>query len=253
VLAFLTDITCAPLGGEDEHGFTLSFHFAANPHFSNAVLTKRYKWADEDEDMLEEATGTVISWSAGKDTTVKVMKKKPKKGGKPLTKLEPCESFFRFFTPPEVPGEEDELSEEEAEALQDAMEADFEIGAVLRDEIIPSAVSWFTGAAVEGGDDEEEEGDEDEEDDDEDEEDEEDDDGEEGPAKAKPKGKGGKGGGKGGAAGEQPECKQVRIPPCRARRHTPRPGRATPPSPPFPSAPVLTACPCPALSQCQQQ
>jgi nucleosome assembly protein 1-like 1 len=205
VLAFLTDITCAPLG-EDVHGFTLSFHFSANPHFSNSVLTKSYKWADEDEDMLEEAKGTAINWSAGKDTTVKVMKKKPKKGGKPLTKLEPCESFFRFFSPPEVPGEDDELSEEESEALQDAMEADYEMGAVIRDEIIPSAVSWFTGAAVQGEEDEDEEGDE-EEDDEEDEDEDEDDEGEEGPAKAKAKGKGGKGKG-GGAAGDNPECKQ---------------------------------------------
>jgi nucleosome assembly protein 1-like 1 len=35
------------------------------------------------------------------------MKKKPKKGSKPgppQTKLEPCDSFFNFFSPPQVGG-----------------------------------------------------------------------------------------------------------------------------------------------------
>ena len=159
MLAYLTDVSAAPLGGE-AHGFTLSFRFAANPFFSNEVLTKTYQWADEDEDMLELAKGTDIAWAAGKDTTVKVMKKKPKKGGKPLTKLEPCESFFRFFSPPALPEDADELSEEEAEALQDAVESDYEMGATIREEIIPQAVAWFTGAAIEAGEDEEDEEDE---------------------------------------------------------------------------------------------
>jgi nucleosome assembly protein 1-like 1 len=204
VLAHLVDIRTAPLGGE-EHGFTLTFHFSENPFFSNSVLTKTYKWADEDEDMLELAKGTEIAWAAGKDTTVKVMKK-AKKGGKPLTKLEPCESFFRFFSPPDMPEEEDELTEEDAEALQEAVEADFELGAAIREEIIPQAVSWFTGAAVEAGDDDEEE---DEEDDEEDDEDEESDDEDDSPQKGKGKAQAKKGPkGPPGAAGDNPECKQ---------------------------------------------
>lgn len=43
---------------------------------------------------------------AGKDVTVKVMKKKPKKGAKPdakpQMKTEKVESFFNFFDPPQV-------------------------------------------------------------------------------------------------------------------------------------------------------
>eukprot|EP00976_Prorocentrum_cordatum_P023144 472104-Prorocentrum_minimum.AAC.2 len=60
---------------------------------------------DEDDPILEKAEGTEIKWKAGKNVTVKVMKKKPKKGGKnakPITKTEPCESFFNFFSPPQV-------------------------------------------------------------------------------------------------------------------------------------------------------
>lgn len=41
--------------------------------------------------------------------TPQVMKKKPKKGGKPdakpQTKIEPVESFFNFFSPPNVRGQ----------------------------------------------------------------------------------------------------------------------------------------------------
>jgi nucleosome assembly protein 1-like 1 len=41
------------------------------------------------------------------------MKKKPKKGGKPdakpQIKTEKVDSFFNFFSPPEVPGDDDEV------------------------------------------------------------------------------------------------------------------------------------------------
>ena len=64
-----------------------------------------------------------------------VMKKKPKKGAKPgtkpLTKLEPVPSFFSFFSPPEVPAEGTELSEDAIEELQATMEEDYEMGWVL--------------------------------------------------------------------------------------------------------------------------
>ena len=61
-------------------------------------------------------SSTVIEWQPGKNLTEKVFKKKPKKGtrsSKPITKTEPCDSFFNFFSPPAMPTEEDELDEEE--------------------------------------------------------------------------------------------------------------------------------------------
>jgi hypothetical protein len=73
-----------------------------------------------------------IEWNAGKNLTQKVMKKKPKKGAKntkPVTKTEQCESFFNFFTPPQVP-EDDDIDQDTAEALQDSMEQDYDIGYV---------------------------------------------------------------------------------------------------------------------------
>jgi nucleosome assembly protein 1-like 1 len=62
------------------------------------------------------------------------MKKKPKKGGKPdgkpMTKQETVESFFNFFSPPEVPPQGTNLDEKEAENLQELMEEDYEMGCV---------------------------------------------------------------------------------------------------------------------------
>ena len=242
-----------PSEQQRECGFRLAFVFEMpNPYFdspADGVLTKTYHMAaDDEEGMLERAVGTRVAWKAGKDPTVKILKKKPKPGsrgkpssGKPMTKIEKTESFFNFFSPPAVPEEGDEdLDEEEVEALQEALEEDYELGEAFRDELIPHAVSFYTGemAEMEGEeeedyeDEDEDEDDDDEdddnEDDDEEEEDEDDDDSEEekdrrAPSRGKQargggggKRSGGKGGGGGGAKGGAPqdtgekpaECKQ---------------------------------------------
>ncbi|PWA94905.1 nucleosome assembly protein 1,4 [Artemisia annua] len=206
---------------DDPKGFKLEFFFDTNPFFTNSVLTKVYHMIDDDEPILEKAIGTTIEWLPGKCLTQKILKKKPKKGSKnakPITKTEDCESFFNFFSPPEVPDDEEEIEEDMAEELQNQMEQDYDIGSTIRDKIIPHAVSWFTGEANQedfgGFDDEDDEGDEDDDDDDEieedDDEDDEDDEDEE-ETKTKKKSSGSKKGGNTAAGGEAerpPECKQ---------------------------------------------
>ena len=62
------------------------------------------------------AARTEIDWFPGKNLTVRVVKRKAKKGGKNakmVTKTEPCDSFFNFFSPPVIPTEDDEMDEEE--------------------------------------------------------------------------------------------------------------------------------------------
>eukprot|EP00250_Pteridium_aquilinum_P008919 c18306_g2_i2 orf=648-1739(-) len=178
-LKYLKDIRSFNLEGEK--GFKLEFHFGENPYFKNTLLTKVYHMAEEDDPILERAEGTEIEWHPGKNVTQKLLQKKPKKGSKnakPVTKVEECESFFNFFDPPKVPEDDEDLDEETAERLQDLMEQDYDIGSTIKDKIIPHAVSWFTGEALQG--DEFEEAEEDEvEDDDEEEGEEEDDDEEE--------------------------------------------------------------------------
>lgn len=67
------------------------------------------------------------------------------------------DSFFNFFSPPDVPDDEADL-DEETEAL---LAADFEIGHFFRERIVPKAVLYFTGEALEDDfEEEEEEGDE---------------------------------------------------------------------------------------------
>ncbi|PIM99365.1 Nucleosome assembly protein NAP-1 [Handroanthus impetiginosus] len=223
-LKFLKDIKWSRI--DNPKGFKLEFYFDSNPFFKNSVLTKTYHMIDEDEPILEKAIGTEIEWYPGKCLTQKILKKKPKKGSKnakPITKTEQCESFFNFFSPPQVPQEDDDIDEDAAEELQNLMEQDYDIGSTIRDKIIPHAVSWFTGEAaqdeygdIEDDDDlDEEEDDEDEdEDDEEDEEDDEDEkDEDESKTRKKPSSVRKKSGrtpaGEGQQQGERPpECKQ---------------------------------------------
>ncbi|KAK4716243.1 hypothetical protein R3W88_014581 [Solanum pinnatisectum] len=176
-LKFLRDIKWSKI--DDPKGFKLEFFFETNPYFKNTLLTKTYHMIDEDEPILEKAIGTEIEWHPGKCLTQKILKKKPKKGSKnakPITKTEQCESFFNFFSPPQVPEDEEDIDEDAAEELQNLMEQDYDVGSTIRDKIIPHAVSWFTGEAAEDDDYADLEDDEDEDDDEENEEDEEDED-----------------------------------------------------------------------------
>ncbi|XP_039004889.1 nucleosome assembly protein 1;2-like isoform X2 [Hibiscus syriacus] len=195
-LKYLKDIKWYRI--EDPKGFKLDFYFNTNPYFKNTVLTKTYHMIDEDEPILEKAIGTEIEWYPGKCLTQKLLKKKPKKGSKnakQITKTEDCESFFNFFNPPQLPDDDEDIDEDTAEELQNLMEQDYDIGSTIRDKIIPHAVSWFTGEAMEGDeleleddDDDEEDDDEiDEDDDDEEDEDEDDDDEEDEEEETKPK------------------------------------------------------------------
>ncbi|XP_073149489.1 nucleosome assembly protein 1;2-like isoform X1 [Henckelia pumila] len=177
-LKFLQDIKWSRV--DNPKGFKIEFYFDTNPFFKNSVLMKTYHMIDEDEPILEKAIGTEIEWYPGKCLTQKILKKKPKKGSKnakPITKTEQCESFFNFFSPPQVPEEDEDIDEDAAEELQNLMEQDYDIGSTIRDKIIPHAVSWFTGEAADEFDDiEEEDEDLDEDDEEEDEEEEEDED-----------------------------------------------------------------------------
>lgn len=154
-------------------GFTLEFLFAPNDYFTNTVLTKEYEMRTEPdpEDPFSyegpeiiKCKGCSIDWKKGKNVTVKVMKKTQKHKGRgtkrTVTKTVQNDSFFNFFNPPEVPDEED--PDEDVEAL---LAADFEIGHFIRERIVPRAVLYFTGEALED-DDFDEEGEEEDEDED---------------------------------------------------------------------------------------
>jgi len=155
-------------------GFVLEFIFEPNDYFSNPVLTKEYfirfnldtenPLGYEGPDIIKCA-GCTIDWKPGKNVTVRQVKKvqKHKNRGtkRTVTQTVKNDSFFNFFDPPKV--EEDEEPDEDTEAL---LTADFEIGHFMRENIIPRAILYFTGEALE--DDDDYEGDEEDEDDDDD-------------------------------------------------------------------------------------
>lgn len=152
VLKFLRDIQAENLEENGAaRGFKLKFTFAENPFFTNTVLEKTYFMLADDDGVLEKSEGTKIAWHPGKDVTVKIMKKKPKKGkanAAPQTKTEKVESFFNFFDPPQLPDEDVEVDEETIDELQAEIEGDYEVGATIREKLIPNAVSWYIGEAV---------------------------------------------------------------------------------------------------------
>ncbi|XP_028263734.1 nucleosome assembly protein 1-like 4a isoform X2 [Parambassis ranga] len=137
--------------------FTLEFHFEPNGYFNNAVLTKVYKMKSEPDASdpfsfegpeIIDCEGCQIDWHKGKDVTVKTIKKKQKHKGRgtvrTVTKQVPNDSFFNFFNPVKASpdGELDEDSEF-------TLATDFEIGHFFRERIVPRAVLYFTGEALE--------------------------------------------------------------------------------------------------------
>ena len=166
----------------DQKGFTIEFEFTPNDYFTNTLLTKSYELRtgpDEHEPLAYEgpeivkSKGCTIDWKKGKNVTVKMVKKRQKHKNRGtirvVTKEVQTESFFNFFTPPTgtrddevrqarviflpvVPEDPDADMEDNDEMR--LMAADFEIGHMLRDSIIPKAVLYYTGEAGDDDDDE---------------------------------------------------------------------------------------------------
>ncbi|KAI8086832.1 nucleosome assembly protein-domain-containing protein [Gilbertella persicaria] len=187
-LKHLTDIRMTYL---EKPGFRLEFEFTENDFFTDKVLTKTYHYQDNvsgGDYVYDYAEGCQIHWKDGKDLTVTVETKKQRHKGTNKTRVVkrtvPAETFFNFFSPPTIPEDDNELDEEEAEGLDAKLEADYEMGEEFKEKIIPHAVDFFTGKALEYEDYDDEDDFEDdfltdednEEDDDEEEEDDDDDD-----------------------------------------------------------------------------
>jgi len=175
ILRHLTDLK-VKFSQSNPMGFTLEFFFSSNEYFTNPVLTKEYVMRSEPDPEepfsfegpeITKCTGCSIDWQKGKNVTMKVIKKVQKHKGRgtkrTVTKTVQNDSFFNFFNPPDIP--EDEV-DEDSEAL---LAADFEIGHFIRERLVPRAVLYFTGEALEDDEYDEEEGEEDEGDDEEDE------------------------------------------------------------------------------------
>merc|ERR1712193_311509 len=113
-----------------------------------------------------KCTGCTIDWQKGKNLTVKQVKKKQKHKSKgsirTITKQVKADSFFNFFDPPAVPDDPNAEVDEDTQAL---LTADFEIGHYIRERIVPRAVLFFTGEALDEEESDDEDSDEDEDED----------------------------------------------------------------------------------------
>jgi nucleosome assembly protein 1-like 1 len=157
-LEHLTDIQCHDF--EDGKGFVLEFHFntATNAYFSNPVLTKRYDVPNllvADEPILKNVQGCAIDWKSPAQclTSREVVRKQRGKGKhsgqvRTIKKQERKDSFFHFFNPPALP-DMNEMDEEEADRLEEAFDADYDVAQAFRLHIVPKAVLWFTGQGQE--------------------------------------------------------------------------------------------------------
>ena len=82
ILEYLTNITVS-LASPANTGFTLTFHFSTNDHFTNSVLTKEYSLRpghdkecplEYDGPEIFASKGCKIDWKEGKDVTAKTVK-----------------------------------------------------------------------------------------------------------------------------------------------------------------------------------
>ncbi|KAK4515469.1 uncharacterized protein ATC70_010416 [Mucor velutinosus] len=151
-LKHLVDIRMTYL---EKPGFRIEFEFSENDYFTDKVLTKTYHYQDNvsgGDYVYDFAEGCKINWKEGKDLTVTVETKKQRHKGTNKTRVVkrtvPAETFFNFFNPPTIPDEDAELDEEEAEGLDAKLEADYEMGEEFKEKIIPHAVDFFTGKAL---------------------------------------------------------------------------------------------------------
>lgn len=63
-----------------------------------------------------------------------------------VKKTVPTESFFNFFSPPQAPTDEDD--DDTASDIEERLELDYQLGEDIKEKLIPRAVDWFTGEAL---------------------------------------------------------------------------------------------------------
>jgi hypothetical protein len=61
-----------------------------------------------------------------------------------VKKTVPTESFFNFFDPPKPPMDEDDAASD----IEERLELDYQLGEDIKEKLIPRAIDWFTGEAL---------------------------------------------------------------------------------------------------------
>ncbi|KAL4959170.1 histone chaperone NAP1 [Aspergillus stella-maris] len=137
----------------DRPGFRLIFEFSENEFFSNKTISKTYFYKEENgyggDFIYDHAEGTKIDWKAENDLTVRVESKKQRNKNTKQTRVVkitvPTESFFNFFAPPQPPADDDDTV---ATDIEERLELDYQLGEDIKEKLIPRAIDWFTGEAL---------------------------------------------------------------------------------------------------------
>ncbi|KAL4787761.1 hypothetical protein BJX76DRAFT_317569 [Aspergillus varians] len=137
----------------DRPGFRLIFEFSENEFFTNKTISKSYFYKEENgyggDFIYDHAEGTKIDWKAEKDLTVRVESKKQRNKNTKQTRVVkitvPTESFFNFFAPPQPPADDDDTV---ATDIEERLELDYQLGEDIKEKLIPRAIDWFTGEAL---------------------------------------------------------------------------------------------------------
>ena len=193
-LKHLTDIRMEYL---DRPGFRLIFEFGENEFFTNKTISKTYFYQEDTgyggDFIYDHAEGEKIDWKGNQDLTVRVESKKQRNKSKSqsnsllsnilipqidtkqtriIKKTLPTPSFFNFFNPPKAPKDDDEEDDDDVSSdIEERLELDYQLGEDIKEKLIPRAIDWFTGEALQYEElDDMEEGDYEDDDDDEDEE-----------------------------------------------------------------------------------
>ncbi|CAH8528065.1 unnamed protein product [Dicrocoelium dendriticum] len=157
VLKSLRDIRSVTMESGERPGFQLEFEFAPNDYFTNSVLGKRYYLSFDlkqdnplsfDGPEVIASEGCIINWKAGKNLTLNVSSKTQRSrmsGEKQtITKSTKTDSFFQFFDPPKSSG----APKGTDPALEQRLLEDFDLGQYIRERVIPRAVAYYTGEAL---------------------------------------------------------------------------------------------------------
>uniref|UniRef100_A0A915E1E0 Nucleosome assembly protein n=1 Tax=Ditylenchus dipsaci TaxID=166011 RepID=A0A915E1E0_9BILA len=149
ILKFLVDISLQV--HTDPTGFSLLFHFAENPYFTNAILTKYYelKIAPDNDDpfgfdgpTVVKSEGTLIDWKMQeRHSESRQEEAKGAGAGRFMDEDRAKRQFLQLFR----------CCCQRAE-IEHGVRVDFETGQVIRDQIVPRAVLFFTGEGVEDED-----------------------------------------------------------------------------------------------------
>jgi len=157
-LKHLIDVRIEHISEEDAEtkqqklGYKILFEFSPNDFFENKILEKTYLYGQEvdyiGEFVYDHASGTTIQWKEDKDLTkefeIKKQRNKNTNRTRLVRKARPVDSFFNFFSPPSPQNEE-----WDNEDLDDQLAVDCHIGEDLKEKVIPRAVDYFTGKALE--------------------------------------------------------------------------------------------------------